>query len=138
MVSVKFVAASAALGMGAMASADVVTVSQSFYNASATAMAFTVTQYAPTASANTTGFMSGSCTLTLSDLNGDGAFISRVGTSSIYTATIDDQAANSLWSSSTFSSFSVGGFMSNSSSPAKFTNVAIPAGCPSRGCSASR
>lgn len=77
--------------------------------------------------------MSGSCTLTLTDLNGDGATIGRAGANSVYTATIDDQAANTLWTSSTFSNFSVGGFMSNSTSTAKFTNVAIPAGLSQSG-----
>ena len=49
MVSVNFAAAAAALGIGASVSAGIVTVSQTFYNASFAARTFEYVQLMPTA-----------------------------------------------------------------------------------------
>jgi uncharacterized protein (TIGR03382 family) len=134
MVSVKFlsvnlVAATAALGLGATASANVVTLSQTFFNSSSSTRTYTYYQYATVAGGSGASVMSGSVTATVSDLNGNGAVLSAVGSLPIYTATVNDVAMRTLWQP--FSNFNVGQFLSQSTTPGAFANEVIPGGSTS-------
>ncbi len=128
MVSVNFAAAAAALGIVASASAGIVTVSQTFYNASFAARTFEYVQLMPTAgsSSGSNWVMNGSVSATLSDLNGNGGFFSSAG-QPVYRATIDDVAVASLWSEP-FTFALTGPYLSESVDPASFSNLAVPAG----------
>jgi MYXO-CTERM domain-containing protein len=127
MVSNKMVAAAAAaLGTGAVASADVLVVSQTFYNSSASTRSYEYYQYLPSASSGTSNLMSGSVTATLTDLNGNGATLGRAGNSSIYSATVNGATMQTLWDAAgsyQFSGFSVGQFLSGSAVPQSFNNL---------------
>ena len=134
MVSVKFwsvniVAATAALGLGATASANVVSLSQTFFNSSGSARTYTYYQYANVAGGAGASVMSGSVTATVTDLNGNGAVLGAVGSLPIYTATINDVAMRTLWQP--FSNFNVGQFLSQSTAPGAFANEVIPGGSAS-------
>lgn len=128
MVSVNFAAIAVAMGIGASASAALVTVSQTFYNASFAARTFEYVQLLPTAggSGGSNWFMNGSVSATISDLNGNGGFFSSAG-QPVYRATIDDVTVASLWSEP-FNFALPGPYLSDSVTPASFTNVAVPAG----------
>lgn len=128
MVSVNFAAAAAALGIGASVSAGIVTVSQTFYNASFAARTFEYVQLMPTAgsSSGSNWVMNGSVSATLSDLNGNGGFFSSAG-QPVFRATIDDVTVASLWSEP-FTFALAGPYLSESVDPASFSNLAVPAG----------
>ena len=128
MVSVNFAAIAAAMGIGASASAALVTVSQTFYNASFAARTFEYVQLLPTAggSGGSNWVMNGSVSATLSDLNGNGGFFSSAG-QPVYRATIDDVTVASLWSQP-FTFALNGPYLSESVEPASFSNLAVPAG----------
>jgi len=128
MVSVNFAAAAAALGIGATASAGIVTVAQTFYNASFTARTFEYVQLMPTAgsSSGSNWVMNGSVSATLSDLNGNGGYFSSAG-QPVFRATIDDVTVASLWSQP-FTFALTGPYLSESVDPASFSNLAVPAG----------
>jgi len=128
MVSVNFAAAAAALGIVASASAGIVTVSQTFYNASFAARTFEYVQLMPTAgsSSGTNWVMNGSVSATLSDLNGNGGFFSSAGLP-VYRATIDDVTVASLWTEP-FNFALTGPYLSESVTPASFSNIPVPLG----------
>lgn len=128
-LSVNFVAATAALALGATTSANVVSVSQSFFNSSSSARTYTYYQYATVAGGAGASVMSGSITATVTDLNGNGAVLSAVGGMPIYTATLNDVAMRTLWQP--FSNFNVGQFLSQSTTPGAFANEVIPGGSTS-------
>ena len=134
MVSFNSVAAfAAAMGMGAVASADVVTVTQTFYNMSNSTRTYDYYQYLPIASGSANGLMSGSITATLTDLNGNGATLSRNGVTPVYTATVNGAAMQTLWDASgarQFNGFSVGQYLSGSTQSQSFAGVSgsIPDG----------
>lgn len=140
MVSVHCVAAAAALGIGCAASADVVTISQSFYNASFSSRTFYFTQYLNVAGGSPSAIMSGSISATLTDVNGNGvASITNAGGNPIYRAMVNDTMVRSLW---TTYSFGVNGaYLSQSTTSvatpgptqSMFMNEALPAGVPADG-----
>lgn len=140
MVSVNLLAAAAALGIGCAATADVVTISQSFYNASFSSRTFYFTQYLNVAGGSPSAIMSGSISATLTDVNGNGvASISNAGGDPIYRALVNDTMVRSLW---TTYSFSVNGAYLSQSTPAvatpgptqsMFMNEALPTGVPADG-----
>ena len=131
MVSVKFssvnlVVVTAALAMGTAASAEVVSVSQTFYNSSNATRSYSFYQYANVAGGSAASVMSGSVTATVTDLNGNGATLGAVNGRAIYTATVNDVAVRTLWQP--FSSFNVGQFLSQSTTPGAFANELVPGG----------
>jgi len=141
MVSVNFVAAVAAMGIGCAATADVVTLSQTFYNASFSARTFYFTQYLNVAGGSPSAIMSGSISATLTDVNGNGtASFGNAGANPIYRAMVNSTVVRSLWSSYAFS-FN-GAYLSQStanvSTPgaaeqSMFQNEALPTGVPADG-----
>ena len=137
MYFIKTTAAVAALGMGAVASADVVTVNRTFYNTWATARTYDFVQYAPMASSTSGVFLNGSCTLSLSDMNGNGASLTNNSNGdAIYSATIDGISVATLWASNF--SYTVGQYLSGSANPVSFANLGLPAGAPQSGTMAIR
>ena len=97
MVSVKFlsvnlVALTTALGIGTAASAEVVTISQTFFNSSNATRSYSFYQYAPLAGGSAASVMSGSVSATLTDLNGNGATLGAVNGLAMYTATVNEIA----------------------------------------------
>ena len=131
MVSVKFLtvnlaALTTALGIGTAASAEVVTISQTFFNSSNTTRSYSFYQYAPLAGGSAASVMGGSVSATVSDLNGNGATLGAVNGLAIYTATVNDVAVRTLWQP--FASFNVGQFLSQSTTPGVFANEVIPGG----------
>jgi len=93
----------AALGMGGAASAAVVTISETFYNASFSTRRFSFSQFAQGTGIGAADVrMVGSLTITLSDLNGNGARIATSGADPIYRATLDGVSVktlnNAVWS----------------------------------------
>lgn len=120
MVSMNFVAAFAAMGIGCAATADVVTLSQTFYNASFSARTFYFTQYLNVSGGSPSAIMSGSISATLTDVNGNGvASFGNAGANPIYRALVNDTVVRSLW---TNYSFNVDGAYLSQSTP----NVDIP------------
>ena len=133
MVSIHWsIACVAVLGTGLSASAGVVSGSQTFYNMSASSRTYTYYQYAPVSGGSGGSVMNGSVTTTLTDLNGNGASLSAdpIG-NSIYTATINGVAVQTLWDSQF--GFAVGHFLSGATVPASFANTPVPAGVPADG-----
>lgn len=140
MVSMNFVAALAAMGIGCAATADVVTLSQTFYNASFSSRTFYFTQYLNVSGGSPSAIMSGSVSATLTDVNGNGvASFSNAGANPIYRAMVNDTVVRSLW---TTYSFSVNGaYLSQStanvSAPGAtqsvFQNELLPSGVPADG-----
>lgn len=129
MVSMHTAAATAvAMGLGCAASANVVTISQTFYNNTSSAKTYEYMQYAPLAAGMTSGMMSGSVTATLTDLTGNGANLTSSGGFSVYTATINDQSVYFMWNAPF--NYNVGNFLSGSTAPSTFANVLTPAGVP--------
>lgn len=128
MVSVNFAAIAVAMGIGASASAALVTVSQTFYNASFAARTFEYVQLLPTAGGNggSNWVMNGSVSATLSDLNGNGGSFSSAGLP-VYRATIDDVTVASLWTVP-FNFTLDGPYLSQSVTPATFSNIPVPLG----------
>jgi hypothetical protein len=126
------IACIAVLGTGYSASAGVVSGSQTFYNMSASSRTYTYYQYAPLSGGSGGNVMNGSVTATLTDLNGNGALLSTdTAGNAIYTATLNDVAVQTLWSSPF--GLAVGQYLSNSASPASFANVPVPSGVPADG-----
>ena len=126
------IACIAVLGTGYSASAGVVSGSQTFYNMSASSRTYTYYQYAPLSGGSGGNVMNGSVTATLTDLNGNGALLSTdTAGNAIYTATLNDVAVQTLWSSPF--GLAVGQYLSNSASPASFANVPVPSGVPAGG-----
>ena len=126
------IACIAVLGTGYSASAGVVSGSQTFYNMSASSRTYTYYQYAPLYGGSGGNVMNGSVTATLTDLNGNGALLSTdTAGNAIYTATLNDVAVQTLWSSPF--GLAVGQYLSNSASPASFANVPVPSGVPADG-----
>ena len=130
MVSIHFAMAfGVVLGTAGSAIAGIVSGSQTFYNMSSSSRTYSYFQYAPISGDAGGNAMSGSITTTLTDLNGNGASLtSNSAGSAIYTATINDVAVQTLWDSQF--GFTVGQFLSGATTPAMFTNVALPAGIP--------
>lgn len=117
------------LGTASSAIAGVVSGSQTFYNSSSSTKTYSYFQYAPISGGAGGNAMSGSITTTLTDLNGNGATLSsNAAGSAIYTATINDVAVQTLWNAPFV--FSVGQFLSGATTPATFSDVALPAGVP--------
>ena len=107
------IACIAVLGTGYSASAGVVSGSQTFYNMSASSRTYTYYQYAPLSGGSGGNVMNGSVTATLTDLNGNGALLSTdTAGNAIYTATLNDVAVQTLWSSPF--GLAVGPYLSNS------------------------
>ena len=140
MVSVNFVAAAAAMGIGCAATAEVVTLSQSFYNASFSARTFYFTQYLNVSGGTPSAIMSGSVSATLTDVNGNGvASFTNAGSKSIYSAMVNDTVVRSLWNSYSFGF--TGAYLSQSTaivrdsgpSQSEFLNEALPTGVPADG-----
>ena len=134
MVSVKFlsvnlVALTTALGIGTAASAEVVTISQTFFNSSNATRSYSFYQYAPLAGGSAASVMSGSVSATVTDLNGNGATLGAVNGLAMYTATVNEIAVRTLWQP--FSNFNVGQFLSQSTAPGAFANEVIPGGSTS-------
>ena len=125
-LSANFVVVTAALGLGTAASAEMVSISQTFYNSSNSVRTYSFYQYANVASGSVASVMSGSVTATVTDLNGNGATLGAVNSLPIYTATVNDVAVRTLWQP--FSSFNVGQFLSQSTTPGVFANELLPGG----------
>jgi hypothetical protein len=122
----------AVIGTGYSASAGVVSGSQTFYNMSASSRTYTYYQYAPLSGGSGGSVMNGSVTATLTDLNGNGALLSTdPAGNAIYTATLNDVAVQTLWSSPF--GLAVGQYLSNSAAPASFASVPLPSGVPADG-----
>jgi hypothetical protein len=99
---------------------------------SASSRTYTYYQYAPVSGGSGGNVMNGSVTTTLTDLNGNGALLSTDPAGhAIYTATLNDVAVQTLWSSPF--GLAVGQYLSNSTSPASFANVPVPSGVPADG-----
>lgn len=137
MVSVNFVAAAAAMGIGCAATADVVTLSQTFYNASFSARTFYFTQYLNVAGGSPSAIMSGSISATLTDVNGNGiASFGNAGANPIYRAMVNDTVVRSLWSTYSFSfngaylSQSTANVSTPGANQSVFQNEALPTGVP--------
>jgi len=87
----------AALGMGGAASAAVVTISETFYNASFSTRRLSFSQFVQGTGIGAADVrMVGSLTITLSDLNGNGARIATSGADPIYRATLDGVTVKTL------------------------------------------
>lgn len=87
----------AALGIGSTASAAVVTISQTFYNTSSSTRRFSFTQYMQGVGIGAGSVqMIGSLTITLTDMNGNGARIATSGSDPIYRATVDGVTVKTL------------------------------------------
>lgn len=140
MVSMNFVAAAAAMGIGCAATADVVTLSQTFYNASFSARTFYFTQYLNVSGGSPSAIMSGSVSATLTDVNGNGvASFGNAGANPIYRAMVNSTVVRSLWNSYAFSfngaylSQSTANVSTPGASQSVFTNEVMPAGVPADG-----
>jgi hypothetical protein len=123
MASVYFVAAAAAMGIASAASASVVRINQTFYNTTSQAKTYDVLQSITLLDATPNAVISGSIASVLTDLNGDGAAVSSIGITPVYTALLQDSPVQTLlpgaWQ------FTVGQYLSDASTPASFSNVAI-------------
>lgn len=98
MVSMHWAAASvAALGVGAAASAAVVSFSKTFVNNTSSTQTYTYSMMVPVLEGYPTAMMGGQVTATLIDLNGNGASLGNDGTTAIYTALINGNAVQALW-----------------------------------------
>jgi hypothetical protein len=122
----------AALGMGSAASAAVVTISESFYNASFSTRRFSFSQFVQGSGIGAADVrMVGSLTITLTDMNGNGARIATSGTSPIYRATVDGVTVKTIYPPAW--AFQVNDpFGSQSTVPVTF-NEALPAGVDPNG-----
>jgi hypothetical protein len=125
-----FIAAAAAtMGIAGAANATLVTFNRTFTNNTAQARTYDVMQSIDLAGAVLDPTMSGSVAAILIDMNGDGATLSSLGTTAIYTALIQNTAVQTLlpgdWA------FQVNPFMSDASTPASFSNVVLPSGSAS-------
>lgn len=125
-----FVAASAAaIGIAGAANAAIVTFNQTFTNTTAQAKTYDVMQSISLVGAVLDPTMSGNVAAILIDMNGNGASLSSLGTTAVYTALIQDTAVQTLlpgdWS------FQVNPYMSDASTPASFSNVVLPSGSAS-------
>jgi len=140
MVSVNFVAAFAAMGIGCAATADVVTLSQTFYNASFSARTFYFTQYLTVSGGSPSAIMSGSISATLTDVNGNGvASFGNAGASPIYRAMVNDTVVRSLWTTYSFGvngaylSQSTANISTPGATQSVFQNEALPVNVPADG-----
>ena len=122
----------AALGMGSAASASVVTISETFYNASFSTRRFSFSQFVQGTGIGAADVrMLGSITITLSDLNGNGARIATSGSSPIYRATVDGVTVKTIYTPAW--AFQVSNpFDSQSTVPVSF-NEALPVGIDPNG-----
>jgi hypothetical protein len=125
-----FIAAAAAtMGIAGAANATLVTFNRTFTNNTAQARTYDVMQSIDMAGAVLDPTMGGSVAAILIDMNGDGATLSSLGTTAIYTALIQNTAVQTLlpgdWA------FQVNPFMSDASTPASFSNVVLPSGSAS-------
>ena len=122
MVSMHWPAATAAaLGMGAAASAAVVSFSKTFVNNTSTTQLYTYSMMVPVLDGYPTAMMSGQVTATLIDLNGNGASLGNDGTTAIYTAIINGNAVQTLWNAPF--SYSASAYGSSSAPVARFEQV---------------
>ena len=140
MVSMNFVAAFAAMGIGCAATADVVTLSQTFYNASFSARTFYFTQYLTVSGGSPSAIMSGSISATLTDVNGNGvASFGNAGASPIYRAMVNDTVVRSLWTTYSFGvngaylSQSTANISTPGATQSVFQNEALPTTVPADG-----
>ncbi len=122
-----FVAVSAAMmGIAGAANAAIVTFNQTFTNTTTQAKTYDVMQSISLVGAVLDPTMSGNVAAILIDMNGNGASLSSLGTTAIYTALVQDTAVQTLlpgdWS------FQVNPYMSDASTPASFSNVVLPSG----------
>lgn len=98
MVSTHWAAASvAALGVGAAASATVVSFSKTFVNNTSSTQTYTYSMMVPVLEGYPSAMMGGQVIATLIDLNGNGASLGNDGTTAIYTALINGNAVQTLW-----------------------------------------
>ena len=89
----------AALGMGSAASAAVVSINQTFYNASFSTRRFEMTVTLPGTGIGSGGIewrKVGGMAITLSDLNGNGAMLTTSGQQPIYQAKVDGSIVKTL------------------------------------------
>lgn len=95
-----FAAVAAAMGLGSAASAAVVSINHTFYNGSFSTRRFTMTVTAPGvgigAGSSIVWMKVGGMTITLSDLNGNGAVLTSSGASPIYRATVNSAMVHQL------------------------------------------
>jgi hypothetical protein len=109
------------VGMGAAASAAVVSFSKTFVNNTSSTQTYTYSMMVPVLEGYPTAMMSGQVTATLIDLNGNGASLGNDGTTAIYTAVINGNAVQTLWNAPF--SYSAPAYGSESTPAARFEQV---------------